>query len=64
MALRMYDYWCEKCEETTEHLIPTNHELAKVCETCKRPLLKVVGGGGVFEFKGEGTYDKGRTARK
>jgi putative FmdB family regulatory protein len=51
-----YDYQCQTCEETFEffHNISKKHE--DKCEKCGGDLVRLIGSGTVFIFKGSGFY--------
>jgi putative FmdB family regulatory protein len=56
----LFDTKCTSCENEEEQLLKIDED-ARPCSVCGEPTEKLITGVKVFEFKGEGTYDKGVT---
>ncbi|MDA3940255.1 MAG: zinc ribbon domain-containing protein [Spirochaetia bacterium] len=51
-----YDYKCEQCERTFEYFQSMSDDSLTVCQECKGPLKRLIGGGLGIIFKGSGFY--------
>ena len=52
-----YDYECEACEHTFELFQNVGDSVKKKCPECKKmKLIRLIGGGAGFLFKGSGFY--------
>lgn len=59
----MIDYRCDSCETTQELLVERDSTDPINCSSCTdKPMRRLAGACRQFEFKGDGTYDKGKTS--
>tara|TARA_R110002111_G_scaffold21230_2_gene49723 strand:+ start:1082 stop:1276 length:195 start_codon:yes stop_codon:yes gene_type:complete len=58
----MIDYHCKACETTQELLVDRDSKTALHCDKCLGELTRLTGACRQFEFKGNGTYVKGKTS--
>lgn len=56
----LYDYKCAQCAQELELFAKMDDNANKDCPSCNAPSMeKQITGTKYFDFKGEGTYDKG-----
>ena len=55
----LFDFECKECATVTE-LFANQTTTTMTCPRCHNDMTKVITGTRNFEFKGEGTYSKGR----
>lgn len=59
----LYQYTCRECENTVDILHKIDYKEEIKCKGCGHsPMRKDITGVRQFEFKGEGTYTKGKTS--
>lgn len=58
----MIDYSCDSCETTQELLMDRDSKAAIHCDKCLGELRRISSACRQFNFKGEGTYDRGKTS--
>ncbi|NQT90717.1 MAG: zinc ribbon domain-containing protein [Candidatus Omnitrophica bacterium] len=51
-----YEYECKKCKKTFEVFQPMKDKPLKKCKYCKGPVIRLIGTGGGFIFKGNGFH--------